>query len=292
MSESIKQSKGEIVISDTREVVLKRATLIRRGLELINDLDNRQIEVHDKNRKRILFVDDDGLLVEACSRTLKDQCGYDCDGICFNGSVYELMEQVDSTVYDILIIGIVMPGFNGLELTKMIRHKGLYVPIILITGFTVPPIALESMKSGADDLIIKPFGVDELTSSMESVLKQRGLRIKNRNRDYQMYTELKFEDMSHTQDSDLHGLVRDYYETGELMAESTYKEGKLYGVSKVYHRWGTLLFEGSFRNGLADGRCKWFTAKGQVYIEENYKNGDRLRRNNYDNTGKVQQDIL
>ena len=151
----------------------------------------------------------------------------------------------------------------------------MYTPIILTTGWTEPPIALESMKSGADDLILHPVSKEYLTSSIESVLKQRGLQIRNRNRDYQVYTELKFEDISHTQYSDLHGLVRDYYETGELMAESTYKEGKLC-ASKVYRKWGTLLFEGSFRNGLADRRCKWFTAKGQVYREENYKNGHQL----------------
>ena len=256
------------------------------------ELGNRQIEVHDKNRKRILFVDSDDLIVEVYSRFLKDQCGHDCDGICFDGSVYELMEQVGSNDYDILIMAIVMPGFNGLMLTRMFRNKGFYRPIILTTGFTVPPIALESMKSGADDLIIKPFGVDVFTSSIESVLNLMDLQIKNPSGDCQEYAELKFEDMSHTRKPDLHGLVRDYYETGELMAESTYKEGKLYDVSKVYHRWGTLLFEGSFRNGLADGRSKWFTAKGQVYIEENHQNGDRLLRRIYDNEGKVQQEIL
>jgi hypothetical protein len=45
----LSSQKGEIVISDACEMVLKRASLIRRGLEQLNDLENQQIAVHEKN---------------------------------------------------------------------------------------------------------------------------------------------------------------------------------------------------------------------------------------------------
>jgi CheY-like chemotaxis protein len=200
-----------------------------------------------------------------------------------------ILNQNYSNCYDFLIIAHVMPRTNGPELIKRIRNEGLSIPIILTTGWTKVPIALEAMKSGADDLFIKPLSPEMLTSSFESVLKQRSLQIKNRNLNPQICTGLKVEDISHTQNHNLRGLIRDYYETGELMAVSTYNEEKFHGVSKVYRKYGSLLFEGSFRNGFADGRSKWFTDKGQVYIEEDYKNGDCLQRINYDSTGKVRQ---
>lgn len=293
MSEKIIHSKGKMVISSTRGLVLKRATLVSRGLELITELENRQLKVSDKRRKKILVVDDDACIVEIISESLMCRCGHDAHSIIFGyHSERDLMEQIHSGDYDILILGIVMPGIDGLELTRKIRSEGLDIPIILMTGYSIPINALESMRSGADDLIIKPFKIEELTSSVEVVLKQRSLQIINRSRNQHADAELKFKDMSHTQSPNLQGLIRDYYETGELMAELTYREGKLDGVSKVYRKWGTLLAEVSFRNGLADGRTKWFSVNGQVLKVDNYENGDRLRRRIYDNTGKVQQDIL
>lgn len=255
-------------------------------------LENRQLKVSAKRRKKILVVDDDAT-VEAISEILTCRCGHDVYSIIFrHDSERELMEQIHSGDYDILILNIVMPGINGLELTRKIRREGLDIPIILTTGYSIPIRALESMRSGADDLIIKPFKIDELSSSIKLIIKQRNLQLINRNRNQKAYAEIKIKDMSHTQSSNRRGLIRDYYETGELMAELTYREGKLDGVSTVYRKWGTLLAEVSFRNGLAEGRTKWFSVNGQVNMMENYKNGNRWRRRIYDDTGKVQQDIL
>lgn len=254
-------------------------------------LENQQLKVSAKRRKKILIVDDDAT-VEAISEILTCRCGHDVYSIIFRyDSERELMEQIHSEDYDILILNIVMPRINGLELTRKIRREGLDIPIILTTGYSIPIRAIESMRSGADDLIIKPFKIDELSSSIK-LIKQRNLQLINRNRNQQAYAEIKFEDMSHTQNPNRRCLIRDYYETGELMAELTYREGKLDGVSTVYRKWGTLLAEVSFRNGLADGKTKWFSVNGQVNILENYENGDRWRRRIYDNTGEVQQDIL
>lgn len=255
-------------------------------------LENQELKVSAKRRNKILVVDDDST-VETISEILTCRCGHDVHSIIFRyDSERELTEQIHSGDYDILILNIVMPGINGLELTRKIRREGLDIPIILTTGYSIPIRAIESMRSGADDLIIKPFKIDELISSIKLIIKQRNLQLINRNRNQQAYAELKLKDMSHTQSSDRQGLIKEYYETGELMAELTYKEGKLDGVTTVYRKWGTLLAEVSFRNGLADGKTKWFSVNGQVIIVENYENGDRWRRRIYDDTEKVQQDIL
>lgn len=276
MSEKTEHAKGQMVISGTRSLVLKRATLVSRGLELITELDNRQVEISDKRKMKILVVDDEKSLVENISETLIHFFEHDAHGIWFGfDSEREVMEQIYSENYDILILGIIMPGITGLELTRKIRSQGFDIPIILMTGYSIPIRAIESMRSGADDLLIKPFSGKELSSSIEAVLKQRSINIKYQSRDLESYTETQLEDPAHRQSPNLHGVVREYYETGELMAVLMYREGKLNGVSKIYRKWGVLLAEASFKNGLAHGRTKWFKNDGRPREVATYENGHR-----------------
>lgn len=293
MSEETKHSKKDIVISSNRELAVRRAALVCRGLELIRDLEDRWITVSDKSKLKCLVVDDDDKLVEVLSQFLSHSCGYDSHGIKFGSETSEqkLMKLVRGEKFDILILDIMMPWMNGLELTRNIRSEGLNIPIILTTGFSIPMRAIESMRSGADDLIIKPFRLEELTKSIDAVYNQKNLQMTNHVRNQRSYAGIKFGDATHLKNSDLHGLVREYYETGQLRAELSYRNGNLDGISKVYRKWGTILAEVSFDNGVADGVTRWFSVDGQVSHVQYYENGELSRRKIYDNTGKTQQDI-
>jgi DNA-binding response OmpR family regulator len=143
----------------------------------------------DKASKKCLVVDDDPYLTETLTELLISR-GHEANGITFKGYSDELFHKVYDEYYDILILGIMMPGITGLEFTRRIRDQGLNIPIILMTGFSIPIRAIESMRSGADDLIIKPFGVDDLNYSIEIIFKQGGEEV-NKGKNQKRYMKIK-----------------------------------------------------------------------------------------------------
>lgn len=218
----------------------------------------------EATNRKCLVVDDDPLLVNTLVEMLITISSYEACGIVFKGNSNELLNQIHTESYDILILGIMMPGINGLDLLKRIRIQGLNIPIMLMTGFNIPIRAIESMRSGADDLIIKPFGIDDLNSSIDTIFAHR-------NHNPNQYRKTMIEEPSLDRSPDFTGKIKEYYNSGEIMAELSYKKGKLDGFSKVYRKWKIPLAEVSFRDGLADGRNRWFKADGQVHIVDDYK---------------------
>lgn len=70
------------------------------------------------------------------------------------------------------------------------------------------------------------------------------------------------------------GIIREYYDSGELMAEVQYKNDRLDGIARTYHRTGILYQENHYNDGLEDGISKTFYENGQLKFEKNYKNGE------------------
>jgi len=208
-----------------------------------------------QKKMKILVVDDDPNLVQIITEYIINIYKHDARG----AQLYteeELIKQLDNEDYDVLLLNIMMPGDGGLELTRRIRSRGLNLPIILTTGYNIPIRALEAMRSGADDLIIKPFLMKELMLSILKVLKQRSMSMNN----------IRYQSTVKTESVNFDGLGREYYKTGELMAEIGYKNGKIDGIYKVYRKCGTLLAEANFRNGIVDGPAKWFNYQGILTI--------------------------
>ena len=228
----------------------------------------------DKNI-RFLIVDDDRFITKSLEEglTLLNN-NYYAKGFHFKGDLQELMNQISTGDYDVLILDIVMPKISGLEITKKLRIERYEIPIILMTGFSMPSRAVESMRSGADDLIIKPFQFDDLVLSVNRALSYEG--------------EAKAEDISYSNNPDI---LKEYYKSGELMVEFNLKNGKLNGISKIYRKWGTPLVEISYDNGMVDGSIKWFNADGRVRITDDYRNNEKTRRKIFENDGNIKKSI-
>lgn len=246
------------------------------SFEIINKIESSKEATDNKNRKRILVIDHDSLLLKTIVKLLREICGYDSYGICIGESDKELLDDIYSV--DMVILGIVMPRIGGIEYTKIIRDQGLDIPIILMTSLNTLENAIESMKAGADDLIIKPISNENLISSIQFVLEYKNITKKHTD-SKQADLDLHSEEKSHFQNQNI--ARKYYYDTRELMAELNFEEGKLNGVSRVYRRWGTILYEGYFQSGVANGWSKWFDVNGQIHIEDYHRNGDRLNRNIY-----------
>jgi hypothetical protein len=124
---------------------------------------------------RILIVDDEAPLMNALRNTLKEQ-GYDTTG--FN-SPREALDAVRAARFDLLLTDLMMPGMNGIELLQGAIKTDPDLVAIIMTGEGTIATAVEAMKSGALDYILKPFKLSAILPVLERGLSVRRLRLQN-----------------------------------------------------------------------------------------------------------------
>ena len=126
--------------------------------------------------EKILVVDDEEAIREVIS-TLLDAQGYQCT-TCQNGKVG--LEAFRKDSYDLVLSDIVMPEMDGLKLLGELRLDDPDVPVIMVTAMHDISIALEAIRAGAYDYILKPFEKDQLYLSVRRALEHRALVLENR----------------------------------------------------------------------------------------------------------------
>lgn len=120
-------------------------------------------------KENILIVDDDYDMLELLQRNLKllDFHTYKAS------SVSEAVAILKSSTVDLLITDLQMPGINGLELIKFTQEHFPEVPKLVVTGYPSLDSAINSVKSGALDYLVKPFKSEELKKAIEDILLSR-----------------------------------------------------------------------------------------------------------------------
>ena len=86
------------------------------------------------------------------------------------------------------------------------------------------------------------------------------------------------------------GITRVYYESGALRSEANFAKGELDGINKLYYESGTLGAEINFRNGVQDGTTRVYYENGTIKYIDTYKNGQHTDRQAYDPDGKLISD--
>jgi two-component system alkaline phosphatase synthesis response regulator PhoP len=117
---------------------------------------------------KILIIEDEPTLARLLSYNLT-QAGYETKQVD-NGAA-GLLEAMD-TSYDLILLDIMLPGLNGFEVLTKLRQKHNPTPVIILTARTGEDEVVQGLKSGADDYIIKPFGVAELLARVSAVLRR------------------------------------------------------------------------------------------------------------------------
>tara|TARA_R110000850_G_scaffold277068_1_gene422097 strand:- start:7422 stop:8750 length:1329 start_codon:yes stop_codon:yes gene_type:complete len=120
------------------------------------------------NKENILIVDDDYDLLEVLQRNLTalNYHSYKAQ------SVTEAIDILINSRIDLLITDLQMPGINGMELVKYVSEHKPHIPILVITGYPSVDGAVDAMRSGAVDYLVKPFTKDELVNAIKkSILK-------------------------------------------------------------------------------------------------------------------------
>lgn len=117
--------------------------------------------------QKILIIDDDVRLVKNVETYLKD-FGYRIEA-AFNGS--DGLQKVKSFLPDLIVLDLMMPGLDGLEVCREIR-KDNTVPIIMLTARGEESDVITGLEMGADDYLPKPFSLRELTARIKAALRR------------------------------------------------------------------------------------------------------------------------
>jgi putative nucleotidyltransferase with HDIG domain len=128
------------------------------------------------DKEKILVVDDEEAIREVVSTLLEAQ-GYACT-VRSNGRLAH--EAFRNATFDLVLSDIVMPEMDGLKLLAELRAEDPDVPVIMVTAMHDIAIALEAIRSGAYDYILKPFEKDQLHLSVRRALEHRRLVLENR----------------------------------------------------------------------------------------------------------------
>jgi two-component system response regulator MprA len=118
---------------------------------------------------RILVVDDERAVRDALRRALELQ-GYEVE-LAADGP--EALARLESNGQpDAVVLDILMPGIDGLEVCRQIRRSGNAVPVLMLTARDAVGDRVEGLDAGADDYLVKPFALEELLARVRALLRR------------------------------------------------------------------------------------------------------------------------
>jgi putative nucleotidyltransferase with HDIG domain len=135
------------------------------------------MELKRVETENILVVDDEEAIREVVSTMLESK-GYRCT-VAHNGRAAQ--DYIKRTTPDLVLSDMIMPEMDGIKLLEWVREFDPDVPVIMVTAIHDISTALEAIRRGAYDYILKPFEKDQLFLSVRRALEHRRLVLENRN---------------------------------------------------------------------------------------------------------------
>ena len=117
---------------------------------------------------RILLVEDDFNLAETLAEAITDQ-RYVVDVASDGEAALDFIKSLD---YDLILLDVMLPDFNGIELCQNLRSQGHQMPILMITALDTISDKIVGLDAGADDYIIKPIDLGELFARIRALLRR------------------------------------------------------------------------------------------------------------------------
>jgi DNA-binding response OmpR family regulator len=121
-------------------------------------------------RPRVLLVDDEAIVRDSVSEWLKND-NYDVECAC-NGE--EAISRVKADRFDTAVVDLKMPGMDGMEVMRRMKQSAPQILVIIITAYGTAESAVDAMKLGASDYLLKPFTLDKLEKAIEDVYQKSG----------------------------------------------------------------------------------------------------------------------
>ncbi|WP_270839264.1 response regulator transcription factor [Peptacetobacter hiranonis] len=118
---------------------------------------------------RILAVEDNKTLLDSIIEELSKH--FDVEG-CEDGE--EALYMIEQDIYDLVILDLMLPGMNGMEILKNARNKGIDTPVLILTAKEALDDKVEAFQTGANDYLTKPFYMEELVARVYAILRTNG----------------------------------------------------------------------------------------------------------------------
>lgn len=118
----------------------------------------------------ILLVEDEVHVASLIMRSLAEE-GYEVS-LAPDGTTG--LDMAMQNNFDLLILDIMLPGINGLEVCRRIRASGSKVPILMLTALGTTQNIVNGLDNGADDYLVKPYKLAELLARVRSMIRRRG----------------------------------------------------------------------------------------------------------------------
>ena len=117
---------------------------------------------------RILLVEDEKRMAEALCEILRLE-NYEVD---HHANGCDALDAIESDIYDIIVLDVMLPGLNGYEIAKRARQSGVRTPILMLTAKAELDDKVTGLDSGADDYLTKPFMTKELLARLRALSRR------------------------------------------------------------------------------------------------------------------------
>jgi two-component system, OmpR family, response regulator MprA len=118
----------------------------------------------------VLVVDDDFAIRESLDRSLRAN-GYDVE-LANDGT--EALRAIGGAPFDVVVLDVLMPGRDGIDVCRTLRAAGNRVPILMLTARDTISDRVAGLEAGADDYLVKPFALEELIARLRALVRRMG----------------------------------------------------------------------------------------------------------------------
>ena len=119
---------------------------------------------------RVLVVEDEPRMAALLRQGLEEDA-YAVDVV---SDGLEALEWVQSAAYDLILLDIMLPGLDGFEVCQTLRRQGYFMPILMLTARDTLTDKVMGLDSGADDYLLKPFAIEEVTARLRALRRRSG----------------------------------------------------------------------------------------------------------------------
>ena len=116
----------------------------------------------------VLLAEDDRAIRHALERALRLE-GYEVTAVADG---VEALAQAHRTQPDVLVLDVMMPGIDGLQVCRVLRAEGDRTPILMLTALVETADRIAGLDAGADDYVVKPFDVEEVFARLRALLRR------------------------------------------------------------------------------------------------------------------------
>ena len=121
-----------------------------------------------QTRQRILVVDDEPSIVDAVGMSLRYE-GFEVDEA---GTGRAALDAVEQRPPDLIVLDIMLPDFDGLEVTRRLRARGVHTPVLFLTAKDAVEDKVAGLTVGGDDYVTKPFALAEIVARARAILRR------------------------------------------------------------------------------------------------------------------------